>query len=518
MWALLFLAAIPSLDQLKQMTARFAPAEIHADTASLPENERAVLGKLVEAAKVIDGLYLRQVWGQNPGLLIDLARDTSALGQARLHYFLINKGPWSRLDHDDPFIANVGTKPKGGGFYPFDATKAELDQFMTKTKANGFYTTVRRGSDGKLVSVPYNLEYQNELERAAALLTDAAKLTKQPTLARFLNTRAEAFMSNNYYASEVAWMELDSSIEPTIGPYEVYEDEYFNYKAAFEAFITLRDAKETDKLKKFSAQLQGIEDKLPIDAKYRNTKLAALSPISVVNVVFTAGDANKGVQTAAYNLPNDERVINEKGSKRVMLKNLQEAKFKQVLLPISNKALSSADRKNVSFDAFFTHILMHELMHGLGPHSVGKSTVRQELKETYSAIEEAKADISGLFALEVLGSELKTMYTTFLASSFRTLRFGTNEAHGKGMAIQMNYLLDKGGFKANADGTFSVDEAKMKEGVRGLTHDLMTLQAEGNYKKALDLIETQGKVRPEVQRLIDRLTDVPVDIEPRFSL
>ena len=289
----------------------------------------------------------------------------------------------------------------------------------------------------------------------------------------------------------------------------------------------MKDRTESDQLQKFSGALQEIENNLPIDPKYRNPKLGALAPIAVVNTVFSAGDGNRGVQTAAFNLPNDERVIREKGSKRVMLKNNQQAKFDKVLTPISKVALAAADQGNIAFEAFFTHILMHELMHGLGPHDIAvggrTTTVRQELKETYSAIEEAKADISGLFALQFLIDQgqldkglQQTMYTTFLTSAFRSLRFGVNEAHGRGQAIQLNYLLDQGGFKVNSDGTFAVDTAKIRDGVTALTREIMTLQAEGSYVKARQLIETLGVIRPQTKALLDRLTSVPVDIEPRF--
>jgi hypothetical protein len=359
------------------------------------------------------------------------------------------------------------------------------------------------------------------------LLREAASLTQQPTLKTFLDKRAAALLSNDYYDSDVAWMELDSSIEPTIGPYEVYEDEWFNYKAAFEAFITLRDAAETQKLARFSGELQEIENNLPIDAKYRNPKIGALAPIRVVNTVFSSGDANRGVQTAAFNLPNDERVTAEKGSKRVMLKNNQEAKFRMVLQPISKVALSAADQANVSFDAFFTHILMHELMHGLGPHNItvnGRATtVRQEMKELSSAIEEAKADVSGLFALQFLvdrGTLDKafdqTMYTTYLASMFRSIRFGINEAHGRGVALQLNYFLDNGGVKVAPDGTFTVDAARIRQNVNDLTRDIMTMQAVGDYAAAKQMIDTLVSIRPPVKAVLDKLRDVPVDIEPRF--
>ncbi len=377
------------------------------------------------------------------------------------------------------------------------------------------------------MAVPYSTEYQGELAIAAGHLRAAAKATSQPTLKAFLEARAAAFVSNDYYDSDVKWMELDAAIEPTIGPYEVYEDEWFNYKAAFEAFITVKDAAESAKLQRLTSSLQDIENNLPVDPKYRNPKLGALAPIAVVNTVFSAGDGNRGVQTAAFNLPNDERVIKEKGSKRVMLKNNQQAKFDKVLVPISKVALTAADQGNIAFDAFFTHILMHELMHGLGPHNISvagrATTVRQELKDTYSTIEEAKADISGLFALQFLidngvldkGLE-KTIYTTFLASAFRSIRFGITEAHGRGQAIQMNYLLDHGSFVVAADGTFAVDAAKIRQGVIDLTREFLTLEAEGNYAKAKQMIGTLGVIRPNTQAVLDKLTGVPVDIAPRF--
>jgi hypothetical protein len=306
----------------------------------------------------------------------------------------------------------------------------------------------------------------------------------------------------------------------------VYEDEWFNFKAAFEAFITIRDDAETAKLRKFGAELQDIENHLPIDPALRNPALGALAPIAVVNVVFNAG--NRGVQTAAFNLPNDERVIREKGSKRVMLKNVQEAKFRMVLQPISKVALAPTDQKNVSFDAFFTHILMHELMHGLGPHEIRvagrQTTVRQELKETYSVIEEAKADISGLWSLQYLVDKgmlptaiATTMYDTFLASAFRSIRFGITEAHGRGIAIQLNYLLDKGAVAVAPGGTFVVVSGKVRGAVEALTRQIMTLQAAGDYAAAKAMIENLGVVRPEVQRVLDRLAAVPVDIAPNFT-
>ncbi|MFA5907832.1 MAG: hypothetical protein WC815_03545 [Vicinamibacterales bacterium] len=526
-------AADQAVTDLQRKTARFAVTDLSADISALPANEREALAHLVRAAQVMDSLFLEQVWSGNETMLYTLVKDESPMGRARLHAFLVNKGPWSRLDHNESFVPGAPEKPASANFYPVGATKAEVEKWIASLSpadqagATGFFTTIRRGPDGKLIAVPYSTEYQGALALAAQHLRAAAAATAQPTLKAFLESRAAAFVSNDYYASDVKWMELDATIEPTIGPYEVYEDEWFNYKAAFEAFITVKDRSESDKLKKFAGSLQEIENNLPIDPKYRNQRLGALAPIAVVNTVFSAGDANRGVQTAAFNLPNDERVIREKGSKRVMLKNNQQAKFDKVLTPISKVALGAADRGSIAFDAFFTHILMHELMHGLGPHDIvvaGRTTtVRQELKETYSAIEEAKADISGLFALQFLidkgqldkGLE-QSMYTTFLASAFRSLRFGVNEAHGRGQAIQLNYLLDQGGFTINSDGTFAVNTAKIRDGVSALTRDIMVLQAEGSYAKAKSMIDTLGVIRPQTKALLDKLTAIPVDIEPRF--
>jgi hypothetical protein len=524
---------LPDQAQLEKMTARFAPTEVGADISRLAPNDRKVLARLVEASQIIDGIFLRQAWSGNASMLLDLAGNNSPEGRARLHYFLINKGPWSRLDHDQPFVLGAPPKPKGAGFYPLDSSKEEIENWIKslpakeQEEARGFFTVVRRQADRSLTLVPYNVEYEGELTRAANLLREAAEAATEPTLKRFITTRAAAFSSNDYYESDVAWMELKGTIEPTIGPYEVYEDGWFNYKAAFESFITVTDEEESAKLQKFKGELQDIENHLPIDSKYRNPKLGALAPIVVVNEIYCSGDANHGVQTAAYNLPNDERVTREKGSKRVMLRNVQEAKFKKTLVPIAKVVLPPDEQKAIAFDAFFMHTVVHELMHGLGPHDISgngtKTTVREALKDAYSALEEAKADISGLFAIGfmidkgVLPQSLaQPLYTTYLASTFRSIRFGLNEAHGLGTAVQFNYLFDHGAFVSSPDGTFSVNMEKMKSGVEGLTREIMTIQAEGNYDKAKELTSRLGVIRPVVQQALDKLKGVPVDIEPKF--
>ncbi len=525
--------AIPDEAALRAATARFAPVDLGADLSALPENERRALAKTIEASRVMDALFLRQVWAGNEPLLLELLGDDSGLGQARVHAFVLNKGPWSRLDHDAAFVPGVPAKPEAAAFYPAGATKAEVAGWLEslagdeREAALGFFTTIRRAPDGGFVAVPYSVEYQGELAQAAALLREAAAATTQPTLRAYLEKRAAAFGSNDYFASDMAWMELDATIEPTIGPYETYEDLWFGYKAAFESFIGVRDEAETQKLERFTGELQWLEDRLPIRPEWRNPKIGALAPIRVVDLVFSAGDGNSGVQTAAYNLPNDERVVSQKGSKRVMLKNTQEAKFNTVLVPISKVALASADQGRISFDAFFTHILMHELVHGIGPQTIivdgRETTVREALRDVRAPLEEAKADICGLWAMQQLvdkgvldDSFERTMYTTFLASSFRSIRFGINEAHGRGQALQLNDLLDRGGFRVNPDGTFAVDETKIKDAVTALTAELLTIQAEGSYEKAKAILDRLAVIRPETQRVLDRLADVPVDIEPRF--
>ncbi len=532
-------AAVPAGDaeqaRLESRQAIFAPVDLEADVSSLSANERQALAKLVQAAQVMDGLFLRQSWAGNEAMLLKLAADTTPLGRARLKTFVFQKGPWDRQDSNRPFLAGAPAKPDEANFYPAGSTKAEIETWINglpeaeKARAAGFFSVIRRGADGKLASVPYSLEYQNELAAAAKLLREAAALTSQATLKDYLEKRAAAFLSDDYYASDVAWMRLDSSIEPTVGPYEVYEDGWFNFKAAFEAFITLRDDAETAKLARFASELQWLEDNLPIAPSLRNPKLGALAPIRVVNQVFAAGDAAHGVATAAYNLPNDEKVTSEMGSKRTMLKNVQRAKFDVVLVPLSRLALSPADQDKVSFEAFFTHILMHELMHGLGPHHVtlpdGKTiSVRERLQELGSPLEEAKADISGLWALQrlvdkgVLSKDLeRTMYVTFLASGFRTLRFGATEAHGKGMALQINYLLEKGGFTIAKDGTFGVDAAKIRGAVEALTREIMRIQARGDYAAAKALLEKYGALGPEIKAVLEKANSLPVDIAPRHK-
>jgi hypothetical protein len=537
------IAAPASVDELHKMTKRFAPVELKADASQLSSGDRKAIAKLIEAARIVDTLQLRQRWSGNEALWAALQKDKSALGKARAEYFWLNRGPWSILDDHESFLppqlAGVSIpnkKPAGGNFYPDGAGKESLESWMNglpaadRQEAQWFFTTIRKGADGKYQAVKYSDEYKPELAKLSKLLKEAAAATDNASLKKFLNLRADAFLSNDYLQSDFAWMDLDSTVDVTIGPYETYNDELFGYKAAFEAYVNIRDQKETRKLDFFARHMQELEDNLPLDAQYRNPKVGAVAPMVVVNQVYGAGDGNMGVQTAAYNLPNDERIISQRGSKRVMLKNVQEEKFKATLTPIAKLVLRPADQKDLDFNSFFTHILAHEITHGLGPHSTkGNSTPRQDLKETYSTMEEAKADVTGLFALmymmekgqlkDTLGqgeAAERKLHTTFLASAFRTLHFGLTDSHARGMAIQVNYLLDKGGFVAHGDGTFSVDFAKIKQAVMDLDREFLTIEATGDYTRAKEMMAKYVVIRPEVQKALDKMKSVPNDIRPSF--
>jgi hypothetical protein len=536
---------LPTQTQLEKMASRFAPTPLRVETANLSIGDQQALVKLVAAARILDQIFLKQLWSGNTELFVRLQKDKTPLGKARLRYFWINKGPWSDIDEYKSFLPQVSPrKPLGSNFYPEDMSRDDFEHWAAslssedQERARGFFTVIRWADKkaGGLTMVPYNEEYKEELGQVSALLREAAGLTENTSLKKFLTTRADAFLSNDYYESDLAWMDLDAPLDITIGPYETYIDELFGYKAAFEAYIGVRDDAETAKLSAFTQHLQEIEDNLPIDPQYRNPKLGAAAPIRVIDEIISSGDGSHGVQTAAYNLPNDERVVHQKGSKRVMLKNVQEAKFRNVLVPIAMRTLTRNAMIDVSFSSFFTHILAHELMHGLGPHQITvgarETTPRAELKELFGAIEEAKADVTGLFALQYMmghASEMKLgsilpsdeaaqrqLYTTFLASAFRSLRFGLNDAHGKGMAIQFNYLLDRGAFVEHGDGTFSVEMTKIKSAVQDLDRELLTLEAEGNYSGAKEMLDELGVLRPVLRRAFDRLQGIPTDIEPIF--
>ena len=519
---------------MKEKIAQFAPTEISFDANLLNDNQMEVVKNLYRAAQIMDEIFLQQVYSGNLEIRQELRASERKIDQLYLEYFNIMFGPFDRLDHHKPFYGD-NPKPKGANFYPEDMTKEEFQQWIKDhpedEKAFRSEFTVIRRQNERLVAIPYSEFYKEELTKASDYLKKAAEYAENPTVKRYLLTRAEAFLSNDYYESDMAWMDMkDHLIEVVIGPYEVYEDEMFNYKAAFECFITLRDPEESKKLAKFGSYLVDIEKNLPIPDKYKNFERGSESPIVVAQEVFTAGDTKAGVQTIAFNLPNDERVRKDKGSKKVMLKNVNQAKFEQILLPIAGQVLAPEQLPHVTFNAFFNHVLMHEMSHGVGPGFItvdGRDTeVKIELKETYSSIEECKADVLGMYNIMFMIEKgefplafEKQMWATFLAGVFRSVRFGINEAHGAGTAVIYNYLLKNGGYEYDeAENMVSVNYDKVYEVLTQLATEVLTLQAEGDYQAAKKLLATYAVESPSMKALKGKLTELPVDIKPIYQM
>ncbi len=522
------------MDSLKTMIAQFAPTEITYDSTLLNAREKVVIEKLYQASRLIDNIFMKQVYDKNTEIKNQLLDGKSEEDSLKLIYFNINFGPFDRLNHDAAFIDSY-KKPLGANFYPPDMTKEKFENWIKNhpddEKSFTSEFTVIRGEGDSLKAIPYSEFYQPELSEAAKLLREAAEYADNPSLKKYLTLRAKAFETNDYFESDMAWMDLkNSDIEVVIGPYEVYEDELFNYKASFESFITIKDPKESAKLAKFGSYLKDIENHLPIDNKYKNTERGSESPIVVANEIFTAGNAKSGVQTLAFNLPNDERVREAKGSKKVMLKNMHEAKFDQLLKPIAEIVLDKDQLQYVTFNGFFSHTLMHEMSHGVGPGNITingrKTAVNKELKETYSTLEECKADILGMYNnifmidKKVYPKEFaEETYVTFLAGIFRSVRFGINEAHGGGNAIIYNYLLEKGGYEYNPDTRkVRVNFDKIYPALKDLANKVLMIQATGDYEGAKAFIAKYAVTSPSMDTLRSGLTKLPVDIRPIFRI
>lgn len=519
---------------LKGKIAKFVPVDIKYEENLLSEREKVVLEKLYRASKIIHELFLEQVYSKNTEIKAELMAEKGDEAKIKLELFNIMVGPFDRLEDDAPFIGKEA-KPLGANFYPEDMTKEEFEKWIKDNpndeKAFTSEFTVIRKENGKLIAIPYSEYYKDKLTEVSKLLKQAAEYADNPSLKKYLLSRADAFLSNNYYQSDMDWMDLkDNKIEVVIGPYEVYEDKLFNYKASFESFVTIKDPVESKKLEQFGKYLNDIEKNLPLDDKHKNYSRGTESPIVVANEVVTAGDSRRGVQTLAFNLPNDERVRKAKGSKKVMLKNIHEAKFNKLLKPIAEIVLVPEQLQYVTFDAFFNHSLMHEMSHGVGPGFIqvkGKETeVKKELKETYATMEECKADILGMynniFMIEkgVYPKESeKQIWVTFLAGAFRSMRFGIGEAHGGGNAIIYNYLLEKGGYVYDEETQkVRVDFVKIYPALKKLCNLILTIQAEGNYKGATELIAKYVVNSPTVETLRKKLDKLPVDIRPVFEI
>jgi hypothetical protein len=522
---------------IKDKVAKLPETGIDYDRNLLNADEQQVVAKLIEASRYIDGIFQRQVSEENPALqkeLTELAkRDPSYhLG---LRYFNMMRGRWDRLSDNVPFLSpfgSAGARPTGAGFYPADMTREEFEKWIAAHPADqeafqNLYTVIRRSGPG-LVAIPYSEAYRDALTPAADKLREAAAITDNASLKKFLLARADAFLSNNYYDSDVAWVEMDSPVEVVIGPYEVYEDEMFNAKAAFEAFITVVDRPESEKLKVYLNHLSDMERNLPIPDAYKNFKRGSGSTIKVVQEIFTAGDARRGVQTAAFNLPNDERIRQSNGSKNVLLRNVMQAKFRQSGEPIARRVLDPSQDSLLSFDAYYNHTLFHELSHSLGPGIIkGPDGKMQEnriyLKAFYSTIEECKADVVGIWSLLyaidkklVTAFDAPKLFVTDAGLLFRSMRFGIGEAHGGGAALEWNWYREKGAIVPSGNGRFKVDYTKFREAVRMLAEELLTIEATGDYARAERLLKKYAVSTPEIEAVIPGLKDIPVDITPVF--
>jgi hypothetical protein len=522
------------IKMIKEQIARFAPTELKYDAGPLDERQRVVVEKLYRAAKIMDEIFLDQVYSKNNEIKADLMVQDTEESKYQLELFNIMFGPFNRLEHDKPFIGS-DKKPAGANYYPEDMTKEEFEQWLKdhpedEEAFTSEFTVIRRDKE-KLIAIPYSKYYKEKLTEAATLLLDAAESADNPSLKKYLTTRAVAFQNNDYFESDMKWMDLkDHDIEIVIGPYEVYEDGLFNFKAAFECFLTIRDKEESEKLEVFKSYLREMEIHLPIPDEHKNFERGSESPLAVVNEIFTAGDTKAGVQTLAFNLPNDERVRKVKGSKKVMLKNVSEAKFNKLLKPIAEIVLMPEQLEYVTFNSFFTHTLMHEMSHGIGPGYItvdGRDTeVKKELKETYSTLEECKADILGIYN-NIFMIEKGTfpesfeneIWVTALAGVFRSTRFGINEAHGGGEAIIYNYLIENGGFEFNEETEkVNVNFEKAGNVLEELANKVLMIQAKGDYQAAKDLIAKYVVLSPSLTLLQDKLNVLPVDIKPIYEI
>ncbi|MBL7066768.1 MAG: peptidase [Candidatus Marinimicrobia bacterium] len=513
---------------------KLAPVELKSDLSGLKPSDTQVLTRLVEAGRIIDELFLLQVSNENPQIREQLQSSADPNDATYLELYNIMFGPWNRLEKDKPFIYTK-EKPLGASFYPEDMTKEEFQEFIKthpseKEAYKSPFSVIRREPNGKLKAVPYYEEYAALVSGISRLLNEAAALTEDSTLEKYLKLRARDLLTDDYFDSDMAWMDLAGDLEIVIGPYEVYEDQLFSYKAAYEAFICIVDHEESKKLADVAKYLDDMEDHLPIPDKYKNFNRGSSSPIKVVQELFSAGDTKAGVQTTAFNLPNDERVREAKGSKKVMLKNVAQAKYDKCWIPIVNTILAERPLKYVSFDAYFNHVLMHEVSHGLGPGSLTledgtKTTVSLELKELYPTIEECKADVLGiynfLFMMEK-GVFPKTMRHSALASylggMYRSIRFGIDSAHGGGVAIQFNYFMEKGAFYQDEDGKLNLNEQELEQAIKDLSEQLLIIQAHGDYEAAASLVEQYRVMTPVMADYVDQLKHLPVDILPSFPL
>ena len=495
---------------------KYVSFKLTTDISKFSDNQQKMLSKLFEVADIMNEIYKEEVITNS-----DLAKSLLRSDEEKA-LFEINYGPWNRLDGNKPFIEGEGIKPLGANFYPLNMTKEEFDKWESDDKTS-LYTFVRRNEYGELYTIPYHEMFKEQITKASTLLLEASELAESADFKKYLQLRAKALLDDDYFESDMAWMSMkDNEIDFVVGPIENYEDQLFGYKAAHEAFILIKDMEWTEKLKKYAKFLPELQKGLPVADKYKTEQPGTDSDLGAYDVVFYAGDCNAGSKTIAINLPNDEKVQLAKGSRRLQLKNAMRAKFDNILIPISEVLIDKNQRRHIKFKSFFENTMFHEVAHGLGIKQTinGKGNVRKALKEKYSALEEGKADILGLYMVDQLikkrelEGDIKDNMVTFMAGIFRSIRFGASSAHGKANLLRFNYFKEAGAFTENTDGTYKVNFDKMEDAMNSLSDLILTIQGDGDYDRVTELMNTQGVIGQDLQKSLDRLSDakIPVDV------
>ena len=506
-----------AISEMQKKVNEYAVVKLTTDLTKLTEKEKQMIPILLDLAQIMDDIFWEQTWGDKNALL-DTIKDPYAKQFAAINY-----GPWDRLDENKAFIAGIGEKPKGANFYPVDMTKEEFEKWNDKNKSS-LYTIVVRNADKSLKSVWFHEAYAEKVKKASDLLLKAADLAEDAGLKKYLTLRSKAFLTDDYFASDMAWMDMKTNtLDIVAGPIENYEDELFGYKAAHEASVLVKDKEWSAKLAKYAAMLPALQKELPCDPKYKKEIPGTDSDLNAYDILYYAGNSNSGGKTIAINLPNDEKVQLAKGSRRLQLKNAMQAKFDKILVPISDVLIDPAQRKNIKFDAFFGNVMFHEVAHGLGIKNTitGKGNLRQALKEQYSGWEEAKADVVGLWMVswlidkkELTGVTVEDAYVTYMAGLIRSVRFGAAEAHGKANMMCFNFFEDKKAFSRNADGTFKVDIEKTRKAINEWSAFILSVEGEGDYDKAATYMKENGKVRSDLQTGLELLksANIPKDV------
>ncbi len=499
----------------------YYPVDLIADLDHLSDNQKEMIGLLIDASEIMDDLFWQQAFGEDKGAFLAKLTDPRVK-----HFASINYGPWDRLNADKPFLAGYEAKSSGAQFYPEDITKDELLNSSLDDKT-GLYSVIERADNGELVAIPYHQKYATELQKAASLLRQAAGLAEDPDFSNYLLLRADAFLSNQYQISDLAWMDVKNNpIDVVIGPIETYEDQLLGARTSFESYVLIKDMAWSEKLAQFAQYLPELQRGLPVAEAYKAQMPGTNADLNAYDVIYYAGHSNAGSKTIAINLPNDEEVQLAKGTRRLQLKNAMRAKFDHILLPIADVLIVPEQRQHITFNAFFANTMFHEVAHGLGIKNVLNSdtTVREALQEHASALEEGKADILGLYMVEQLLERevisegvLEDYYVTFMAGIFRSIRFGASSAHGKANMVRFNYFAEKGAFTRNDLGQYAVDMPKMREAVNTLSNLILTLQGDGDYTGVASLVAAKGKIGSQLQADLSRLTDANISVDIHFN-